>query len=75
VRRRLFLKTVARMRSGLSGDWATDRYDYDKVLVKRLFDRVAYGGRKGHRAFLRLWDLRIRPSATKVSVIIKGFEL
>lgn len=46
-------------------------------LLRRLAPRVTYGGRKGWRAFRRLWDAGIRPHREffRVSVIIKGFEL
>lgn len=63
------------MRSGQSGDWTTDRPNYDKTLVRRLMSLVAYGGRKGRRAFLRLWQIRIRPRAMRAKFIVKGFEL
>lgn len=75
MRGRVFSKTVARMRIGQAGDWTTDRTDYDKAIVKRLMSRVAYGGRKGHRAFLRLWQMRIRPAAIRLRIRTIGFEV
>ena len=48
---------------------------YDKAVVKRLMGRVSYGGRKGHRAFLRLWEMGCRPRSMRVTFLIKGFEM
>lgn len=75
MRGRVYLQTVARMRAGKPGDWTTERTDHDRAVVRRLLSRVGYGGRKGHRAFLRLWRMGIRPPATRITVTIKGFEL
>jgi hypothetical protein len=75
MRGRIYLRTVARMRAGKRGDWVTDRPDHDRVVVGRLLSRIGYGGRKGHSAFLRLWRMGIRPPATRVTLVIKGFEL
>jgi hypothetical protein len=75
IRGRVYRTELARMRAGFIGNWATDVRPYDRQLVKRLMDRVAYGGRKGHRAFVRLWQMRIRPRAMRVTIAIKGFEL
>lgn len=75
MRGRVFLQTVARMRADQPGNWATSRPDYDKALARRLMSRVAYGGRKGRRAFLRLWRMGIRPRALEVRLVIKGWEM
>ena len=77
MRGRVYRRTVARMRAGEPGHWSqpVGYAEYDRRLVRRLMSRVAYGGRKGRAAFLRLWRMRIRPSAYRLSVIIKGFEL
>jgi|GEM_PF-3141391 len=74
VKGRVYRRTLARMRAGKPGDWTTDRADHDRVVVRRLLSRVGYGGRKGHRAFLRLWRMGIRPPATRITLAIKGFE-
>lgn len=64
------------MRAGEGGHWATDDPGAcGAALFKRLVSRVAYGGRKGHRAFLRLWQARVRPRAFTVTFAINGFIL
>jgi hypothetical protein len=65
------------MRAGEPGQWSqpVGYAEYDRQLVRRLMSRIAYGGRKGRVAFLRLWRMRIRPSAIRLTVKIKGFEL
>jgi len=64
------------MRRGEPGDWVTDDPSRcDRSLFQRLVARIAYGGRKGRRAFLRLWRLRVRPPAHRVTFTITGFEL
>jgi hypothetical protein len=65
------------MRAGVPGHWSqpVGCPEYDPHLVKRLMSRVAYGGRNGHAAFLRLWRMQIRPVSTRVTIKINGFEL
>jgi hypothetical protein len=77
MRCRVYRRTVTRMRAGEPGQWSqpVGYAEYDRQLVKRLMSRVAYGGRKGRAAFLRLWRMSIRPSAIRLGVKIKGFEL
>jgi len=79
MRGRVYRREVVRMRSGAIGNWSIPdghkNLGYDRQLVKRLMSRVGYGGRKGHRAFLRLWHMQIRPSAIRITLKIKGFEL
>lgn len=77
LRGRSYRQTVTRMRGGVNGDWVCSRAPDDRSLVRRLVRRIAYGGRKGRRAFIRLWAIGVRPSPVhmRVRIHITGFEL
>lgn len=76
MRERVYHATVARMRGGVrDGYWDCGRQAVDGALFKRLVRRVVYGGKKGRRAFSRLWCLGVRPRTLRVTIKIKGFEL
>lgn len=76
MRARVYRSTVARMRAGDDGYWDCGRSPVSGTLFKRLVSRVAYGGKKGCRAFRRLWQLGVRPRTLRVRVTLKvnGFE-
>jgi len=81
-RRRAYRKTLTRIRAGIDGHWtiegSSDDHErmerVDRNAIRRLIQRVAYGGRKGRRAFARLWAIGVRPSPVRVHVNIRGFE-
>jgi hypothetical protein len=80
TKRVLFQAVVRLRRAGGQNDWIRSTEVVDPNLLKRLFPRVAYGGKKGWRAFCRLWAAGVRPGEPisktfRLAVKIKGFEL
>ena len=78
ARGRLFRAVVKLRREGGQNDWMVQGDRYDRELARRLIPRVVYGGRKGRRAFLRLWKMGVvpgEPVVKKYVVRIRGFEL
>jgi hypothetical protein len=80
MRGRLFRAVVQLRRAGGQNEWEVSREEtrMDRELLRRLLPRIVYGGRKGHRAFLRIWKMGVRPGwpvVRRVVIHIKGFEL
>jgi hypothetical protein len=70
VRGRIFRSVVTVYHAGVDPDWTVPlspgALPPDKRLVatmRRLLPRVRYGGKKGWRAFARLWQVGVYPGA------------
>ena len=79
TKRTLFEAVVQLRRSGGKNEWVRTADCIDSKL-KYLFPRVAYGGKKGWRAFCRLWAAGIRPgppiaNMLRLTIRLKGFEV
>lgn len=78
-RRDKFVRLVHLRRTGGGNEWdvSSALSPSDRSLAARLMPRVTYGGRKGWRAFRRLWAMGVRPHMDlfRLSVLLKGFEL